>query len=277
MLLCLTPVGMGQNWATQRLLPPSHLNVEGFHAPADTSSPPRCFLGLPSHFPQRNQDPPRAAEALLQQQCPALSRGGAPPPCPGPSRAGPPGGAGGAVSAPPAAPQLPEASGARQCVKLRPLLSAALPAQPSPAQPSPARRTPACSPQRPARLGRPEPAMGKRAGLEEGAGAGGSPASAPLGSWEAVPSPVEPRVKEEKLGVGRGFRGFFGRAAGAECGRCSPPGRPRSPPERAAAHGMNRTAGKLGGREAPRCPRGAQRSARPCVTARLCGAASGIN
>uniref|UniRef100_A0A669PKW7 Glycoprotein M6B n=2 Tax=Phasianinae TaxID=9072 RepID=A0A669PKW7_PHACC len=34
------------------------------------------------------------------------------------------------------------------------------PAQPSPAQPSPARRTPACSPQRPARLGRPEPAMG---------------------------------------------------------------------------------------------------------------------
>ena len=106
------------------------------------------------------------------------------------------------------------------------------PAQPSPAQPSPARRTPACSPQRPARLGRPEPAMGKRAGLEEGAGAGGSPASALLGSWEAVPSPAQPRVEGEKLGVGRRFGGSFGRAGGAECGRCSPPGRPRSPPER---------------------------------------------
>lgn len=163
-------------------------------------------------------------------------------PAPGraaPSRAGPPGCAGGAVSAPPAAPQPPEASEAQQCVRAAAaaLRRASRPAQPSPAlpspaQPSPARRTPACSPQRPARLGRPEPAMGKRAGLEEGAGAGGSPASALLGSWEAVPSPAQPRVEGEKLGVGRRFGGSFGRAGGAECGRCSPPGRPRSPPER---------------------------------------------
>lgn len=74
--------------------------------------------------------------------------------------------------------------------------------------------------------------MGKRAGLEEGAGAGGSPASLLLGSWEAVPSPAQPRVEGEKLLVGRRFGGSFGRAGGAECGRCSPPGRPRSPPER---------------------------------------------
>lgn len=194
-------------------------------------------------------------------------------PAPGraaPSRAGPPGCAGGAVSAPPAAPQPPEASEAQQCVRAAAaaLRRASRPAQPSPARLSPARHSPA-------RHGEPPPAprsaphgSGDRSqpwvsepGWRRGQVRG---ARRPRRSWgpgKRCRPRLSPAWRGRSSGSGGGLEAPSGVREGLSAGAAARPAVPGLPPSGSARNESDRgEVGRAGSAAVPaRC------SARPCV------------